>query len=58
MMFILYYDIYNVVLGDFKIWFVNEIKYLGVFLNSMLLNDEDMNRQVCYLYGTANRLKA
>ena len=47
----------NVVLGDFKIRFVNEIKYLGVFLNSKLCNDEDINRQVCYLYGTANRLK-
>ena len=48
---------HNEVLGDFKIWFVNEIKYLGVFLNSKLCNDEDINRQVCYLYGTANRLK-
>ena len=47
----------NVVLGDFKIQFVNEIKYLGVFLNSKLCDDEDINRQVCYLYGTANRLK-
>ena len=47
----------NVVLGDFKIRFVNEIKYLGVFLNSKLRDDEDTNRQVCYLYGTANRLK-
>ena len=45
------------VLGDFKIWFVNEIKYLGVFLNSKLCDDEDINRQVCYLHGTANRLK-
>ena len=45
------------VLGDFKIRFVNEIKYLGVFLNSKLCDDEDINRQVRYLYGTANRLK-
>ena len=47
----------NVVLVDFKIRFVNEIKYLGVFLNSKLRDDEDINRQVRYLYGTANRLK-
>ena len=45
------------VLGDFKIRFVNEIKYLGVFLNSKLCDDEDINRQVGYLYETANRLK-
>ena len=45
------------VLGDFKIRLVNEIKYLGVFLNSKLCDDEDINRQVRYLYGTANRLK-
>ena len=47
----------NVVLGDFKIRFVNKIKYLGVFLNSKLRDDEDINRQVRYLYGTANKLK-
>ena len=45
------------VLGDFKIGFVNAIKCLGVFLNSKLRDDEDINRQVGYLYGTANRLK-
>ena len=45
------------VLGDFKIRFVNEIKYLGVFLNSKFCDDEDINRQVRYLYGTANRFK-
>ena len=45
------------VLGDFKIRFVNEIKYLGVFLNSKLRDDKNINRQVRYLYGTANRLK-
>ena len=46
----------NVILGDFKIRFVNKIKCLGVFLNTKLHNDEDINRQVRYLYGTANRL--
>ena len=45
----------NVVLSDFKIRFVNEIKYLGVFLNSKLRDDEDIKRQVRYFYGTANR---
>ena len=45
------------VFHDFKIRFVNEIKYLGVFLNSKLHDDEDINKQVHYLYGTANRLK-
>ena len=47
----------NVVLGDFKIRFVNKIKYLGVFFNSKLCDDEDINRHVRYLYGTANWLK-
>ena len=47
----------NVVLGDFKIRFVNEIKYLGVFLNFKLHDDEDIKRQIYYLYGTTNRLK-
>ena len=47
----------NVVLGDFKIRFINEIKYLGVFLNSRLRDNEDIYRQVRYLYGTANRLR-
>ena len=47
----------NVVLGNFKIRFVNEIKYLGVFVNSKLRGDEDINRQARYLHGTANRLK-
>ena len=45
------------VLGDFKIRFVNEIKYLEAFLNSKLRNNEDINRQVRYLYGTATRSK-
>ena len=47
----------NMVFGNFKIRFVNEIKYLGVFLNSKLRDDEDINRHVRYLYETANRLK-
>ena len=34
-----------------------KLRYLGIFLNSKLRNDEDINRQVCYLYETANRLK-
>ena len=45
----------NVVLGDFKIRFVNENKYLGVFLNSKLCDNEDINRQVCYLGETGAR---
>ena len=28
-----------------------------VFFNAKLCDDEDINRQVCYLYGTANRFK-
>ena len=47
----------NVVIGDFMIRIVNEIKYLGVFLNSKLRDDKDINRQFRYFYGTANRLK-
>ena len=46
----------NVVLGNFKIQFVNE-QYHKVFLNSKLRDDIDVNKQVCYLYGTVNRFK-
>ena len=45
------------VFDDFKMQFVNEIKYLGVFLNFKLRDNEDIHRQVHYLYRTANRLK-
>ena len=48
---------YNAVLGDFKIWFINKNEYFGVFLNSKLRDDEDINRPVRYLYQIANRLK-
>ena len=44
-------------LGDSKIRFANEIKNLGIFFKSKLRDDEDINRQVRYLYRTANRLK-
>ena len=34
-----------------------KLNTLGDFFTPKLCDDEDMNRQVRYLYGTANRLK-
>ena len=38
--------------------FKNNIKYLGVFLNNNLKDDDDICRQVRYLYGKSYQLKA
>ena len=37
--------------------FVNSVRYLGVQLNSNLFDDDDILRQVRFLYGTGNKLK-
>ena len=37
---------------------VHNVKYLGVFLNNNLKDDDDICRQVRYLYGKAYQLKA
>ena len=38
--------------------FKNKVKYLGVFLNNNLKDDDDICRQVRYLYGKSYQLKA
>ena len=38
--------------------FKNNVKYLGVFLNNNLKDDDDICRQVRYLYGKSYQLKA
>ena len=38
--------------------FRNNVKYLGVFLNNNLKDDDDICRQVRYLYGKSYQLKA
>ena len=38
--------------------FKNNVKYLGVFLNNNLKDDNDIGRQVRYLYGKSFQLKA
>ena len=43
--------------SDTTISFVNSVGYLGVQLNSNLLDDDDILRQVRFLYGTGNKLK-
>ena len=48
----------RLVLKNTKLDFVHDTKYLGVHLNSLLRDDDDINRQVRYMYGTANRLRS
>ena len=43
--------------SDATISFVNSVRYLGVQLNSNLFDDDDILRQVRFLYGTGNKLK-
>ena len=37
--------------------FLNNVIYLGVFLNNNLNDDNDISRQVCYLYEKSYQLK-
>ena len=43
--------------SDAIISFVNSVRYLGAQLNRNLLDDDDILRQVRFLYGTGNKLK-
>ena len=36
---------------------VKKIKYLGFVLTSDLKDDDDMNRQLRFIYGSANKLR-
>ena len=44
-------------LNHIKIRFVDSVKYLGVYLSSTLNDDDDIARQVQYMYCCANMLK-
>ena len=37
--------------------FSNDVKYLGVKLNDLLSDDDNIYREIRTIYGTANRLK-
>ena len=47
----------TLILNHNKIRFVNSVKYLGVYLSSTLNDDDDIARQVRYIYCCANMLK-
>ena len=48
----------KVFLCDNVVKFKNNLKYLGVFLNNNLKDDDEIYRQVCYLYEKSYQLKA
>ena len=48
----------NINLDGCAIRFVSDVKYLGVYLNQHGKDDADINRQVRYLYCTANTVKS
>ena len=47
----------NCRIGDKLIKFNSSVKYLGVCINDTISDNEDIKRQMKYLYGTANWLK-
>ena len=47
----------NINLDGCAIKFVSDVKYLGVCLNQYVKDDADINRQVRYLYCTANTVR-
>ena len=48
----------NCRIGDKVIKFSNSIKYLGVCINETITDNDDIKRQMKYLYGTANWLES
>ena len=47
----------NVFLNGVRVQFLNQVKYLGVWINGSLKDDDDIQRQVKSLYCAANKLK-
>ena len=47
----------NCRIGDKVIKFSGSVKYLGVCIHDSITDNEDIKRQMIYLYGTANWLK-
>jgi len=47
----------NVFLNGVRVQFLNQMKYLGVWINTSLKDDDDIRRQVKSLYCAANKLR-
>jgi len=47
----------NVFLNGVRVQFLNQVKYLGVWINASLQDDDDIQRQVKSLYCAANKLR-
>jgi len=47
----------NVCLNGVRVQFLNQVKYLGVWINALLKDDDDIQRQVKSLYCAANKLR-
>jgi len=47
----------NVFLNGVRVQFLNQVKYLGVWINASLKNDDYIQRQVKSLYCAANKLR-
>ena len=47
----------NVFLNGVRVQFLNQVKYLGVWINASLKDDDDLQRQVKSLYCAANKLR-
>jgi len=48
----------NVSLNGVRVQFLNQVKYLGVWIKASLKDDDDIQRQVKSLYCTANKLRS
>jgi len=48
----------NVFLEKKRVQFFDQVKYLGVLLNTSLKDDDDIQRQVKLLYCAANKLRS
>ena len=47
----------NVFLNGVRVQFLDQVKYLGVWINASLKDDDDIQRQVKSLYCAANKLR-
>jgi len=47
----------NVFLNGVRVQFFDQVKYLGVWINTSLKDDDDIQRQVKSLYCAANELR-
>ena len=47
----------NIFLNGVRVKFLDQVKYLGVWINASLKDDDDIRRQVKSLYCAANKLR-